>query len=133
MSRIQRPAGVTLEIGHRLIALLTDDLGMTIAEASRRMAYSTPSTLQSVKAGRNLPDAARLGAFAMHYAKETGREINLHWLLTGRGDRFLASGLATTSGSRLDVDIINTTLCLDEPSKRALLVLLSNRSSSKAA
>lgn len=127
MPRTQRPVGATREISRRFIALLTEELGMTISEASRRMDYATPSMLQSVKAGRTLPDAARLSAFALQYAEESGREINLHWLLTGRGDRFLATTLVAQGGSRLDVDIINTTLQLGSPAKRALLVLLNDR------
>ena len=90
-------------------------------------ATATPATLQSVKKGRTLPDAARLGAFATKFAQETGREINLHWLLTGRDGPFLGEPRPRRTASKLDIDIINTAMKLDVAAKRALLVLLTAR------
>ncbi len=125
MSRTQRPAEAARQISKRLVSLLTDDLNMTLSDASRAMGYATPATLQSVKKGKTLPDAARLGAFATKFAQETGREVNLHWLLTGRDGPFLQE--MRSSSSRLDIDIIDKALKLDVTAKRALLVLLSAR------
>ena len=100
---------------------------MTLSDASRAMGYATPATLQSVKKGKTLPDAARLGAFATKFAQETGREINLHWLLTGRDAPFLQAMRSSRVASKLDVDIIDKAMDLDPTAKRALLVLLTAR------
>ena len=127
MSRTQRPVEAAKQISKRLVSLLTDDLNMTLSDASRAMGYATPATLQSVKNGKTLPDAARLGAFATRYAKETGCEVNLHWLLTGRHSPFLPDTAPRSPISKLDVDIINKAMMLDVPAKRALLVLLTAR------
>ena len=127
MSRTQRPVEAAQQISSRLLSLLTDDLNMTLSDASRAMGYATPATLPSVKKGRTLPDAARLGAFATKFAQETGREINLHWLLTGRDGPFLGEPRPRRTASKLDIDIINTAMKLDVAAKRALLVLLTAR------
>ena len=127
MSRTQRPAEAAHQISKRLVSLLTDDLNMTLSDASRAMGYATPATLQSVKRGKTLPDAARLGAFVTKFAQETGREVNLHWLLTGRDEPFLQETRPRRSASKLDVDIIDKAMKLDVSAKRALLVLLTAR------
>jgi len=127
MSRTQRPAEAAQQISKRLVTLLTDDLNMTLSDASRAMGYATPATLQSVKQGKTLPDAARLGAFATKFALETGHEVNLHWLLTGRDGPFLQEARTRRAGSKLDIDIIDKAMKLDVTAKRALLVLLTAR------
>ena len=127
MSRTQRPVEAAQQISRRLLSLLTGDLNMTLSDASRAMGYATPATLQSVKKGKSLPDAARLGEFATRFASETGREVNLHWLLTGRDGPFLQEMPPRLAASKLDIDIINRAMKLDIAAKRALLVLLSAR------
>jgi hypothetical protein len=127
MSRTQRPVEAAQQISKRLVSLLTDDLNMTLSDASRAMGYATPATLQSVKNGKTLPDAARLAAFATKLARETGCEVNLHWLLTGRDGPFLQAMRPRPGASKLDVDIIDKAMKLDAAAKRALLVLLSAR------
>jgi len=127
MSRTQRPADAAQQISRRLLSLLTDDLNMTLSDASRAMGYATPATLQSVKKGKTLPDAARLSAFATKFAQETGCEVNLHWLLTGRDGPFLEDQRPRRTASKLDIDIIDRAMKLDVAAKRALLVLLTAR------
>lgn len=127
MSRTQRPVEATQQISRRLVSLLTDGLDMSLSDASRAMGYATPATLQSVKSGRALPDAARLGAFATKLVQETGCEINLHWLLTGRDSPFLQEVRSGRMTSKLDIDIIDKALKLDTKAKQALLVLLTTR------
>jgi hypothetical protein len=127
MSRTQRPAEAAQQISSRLLSLLTDDLNMTLSDASRAMGYATPATLHSVKQGKTLPDAARLAAFAIRFAQETGCEVNLHWLLTGRDGPFLDELRSKRTVSKLDIDIIDRAMKLDVAAKRALLVLLTTR------
>jgi transcriptional regulator with XRE-family HTH domain len=121
MARRQRPAKVSQSISHRLIAVL-EELGLSMSAASRAMNYQTSATLHAIRAGKTLPDVARLSELAAQYS------VNLHWLITGEGDRFvIPENLKNQAKSKMDVDIINNTLRLSDASKQALLVLLTER------
>jgi len=99
-----------------------EDLNLSLTAASRALNYKNSSTMHAVRAGRVLPDISRLATLA----KEHG--VNLHWLITGEGERYFSAGLpAAASQSKMDVDIINKALQLPEAKKRALLVLLEVR------
>lgn len=99
-----------------------DELGLTMSAASRAMNYQTSATLHAIKAGRTLPDVARLSELSRQYS------INLHWLITGDGDRFVLSEEAGgRKKSKIDIDIINNTMKLNDASKQALLVLLARK------
>lgn len=129
MARTQRPEAAARAISKRLLTTLQEQLGMTMTEASVALGYSNPSTLHAVKSGRVLPDAARLARFATKQLAGTGRTVNLHWLLTGHGDQFIQPlGISSSGRPRLDVDVINSTMRLDDAGKKALLLLLNKRS-----
>lgn len=99
-----------------------EELGLSMAAAARAMNYQTSATLHSIRAGKVLPDVARLSEFAKLYS------VNLHWLITGEGDRFaLSRDSLSMIKTKKDVDIINIALRLDNPSKDALLVLLERQ------
>jgi hypothetical protein len=99
-----------------------EELDLSMSAASRAMNYQTPATMHSIRAGRTLPDVARLSELARQYS------INLHWLITGDGDRFvMPEGSNNRTKSKIDVDIINNTLKLNQESKQALLVLLAGK------
>jgi hypothetical protein len=96
-----------------------EDLNLSLTAASRALNYKNSSTMHAVRAGRVLPDISRLTTLAKEHA------VNLHWLITGEGERYITAGVpAEASQSKIDVDIINKTLQLPEAKKRALLVLL---------
>lgn len=122
---MQRSKSATKEISRRLLYALQEDFGLTISEASEALGYATSSTLHAVKNGRVLPDTARLANFASQQIDATGRTINLHWLLTGQGDKFFVTGQKPSNS--LDVDIMKSTMQLDTSAKQALLVLLKSR------
>ncbi|MPW21765.1 hypothetical protein BN2476_1340016 [Paraburkholderia piptadeniae] len=96
-----------------------DELDLSMSAASRALNYKNSSTMHAVRAGKVLPDISRLTMLAKKHA------VNLHWLITGEGERYFSAGLpASASQSKIDVDIINKALQLSEAKKRALLVLL---------
>jgi len=125
MARMQRSKAAAKEISRRLLHALQKDLGLTLSEASEALGYATSATLHAVKNARSLPDATRLAKFASHQIDATGRTINLHWLLTGQGDKFFVA--EQRPANNLDVDIMNSTMRLDTAAKEALLVLLRSR------
>ena len=118
MPRTQRSPVVSRAVSERLVAVI-EELDLSLTAASRALNYKNSSTMHAVRAGRVLPDIARLTMLA----KEHG--VNLHWLITGEGERYFAAGSPSTgSRTKMDVDIINTLLQLPEAKKRALLILL---------
>ena len=121
MTRKQRPVKISQSISRRLMAVL-DELNLSMSAASRAMNYQTSATLHSIKAGKTLPDVSKLAELARHYS------VNLHWLITGEGHRFvLAEGADLGARSKIDFDIINNTMKLNQASKQALLVLLAEK------
>ncbi|WP_124076887.1 hypothetical protein [Burkholderia gladioli] len=105
-------------VSKRLVAVM-DELDLSLSAASRALNYKNSSTMHAVRAGRVLPDISRLTTLAEKHS------VNLHWLITGEGERYFYEGLpCTSSRSKIDVDIINKALQLPEAKKRALLVLL---------
>jgi hypothetical protein len=96
-----------------------DELDLSLSAASRALNYKNSSTLHAVRAGKVLPDISRLTTLAKKHS------VNLHWLITGEGERYFSAGVpAIASQSKIDVDIINKALQLPDAKKRALLVLL---------
>lgn len=122
---MQRSKTATKEISRRLLHALQKDLGLTLSEAADALGYATSATLHAVRNGRTLPDAARLAKFASQQVDATGRTINLHWLLTGQGEKFFVDSPKPVSD--IDIDIINSAMRLDASTKQALLVLLKAR------
>jgi hypothetical protein len=99
-----------------------EELGLSLSSASRALNYKNSSTMHAVRSGKVLPDISRLTTLAEEHA------VNLHWLITGEGQRYItpepSSNVAT---SKIDVDIINRALQLSEAKKRALLILLETQ------
>ena len=128
MARTQRPIALTRGISQRLLFTLQQDLGLTMTEAAHALGYSNPSTLHAVRHGKVLPDAGRLAQFASRHTDPLGRTVNLHWLLTGEGERFLSSAdKPIEENSNVEVDFMNLVRRMDTASKEALVVLLSRR------
>lgn len=118
MPRTQRSPTVSRAVSKRLVSVM-EELDLSMSATSRALNYKNSSTMHAVCAGRALPDIARLAALAKKHA------VNLHWLITGEGERYISAGLSVAaSQSKVDVDIINRVLQLPEAKKRALLVLL---------
>lgn len=118
MPRTQRSPTVSRAVSKRLVAVI-EELELSLSAASRVLSYKNSSTMHAVRAGRVLPDISRLATLASEHA------VNLHWLITGEGERYFTAGLPSAAlQSKIDVDIINKALQLPEAKKRALLVLL---------
>lgn len=118
MPRTQRSPTVSRAVSKRLVAVI-EELDLSLSAASRALNYKNSSTMHAVRSGKVLPDISRLTTLAQKHA------VNLHWLITGEGERYVSAGLpAAASNSKIDVDIINKALQLPEAKKRALLVLL---------
>lgn len=130
MARTQRSNTEAREISKRLLGVLQHELGLTLSEAARMMGYNGQATLQSIRAGKALPDAVRLSNFVNKYAAQNGKTINLHWMLTGSGPTFL-DGMHEASRAdhtTLDSDIINKSMRLSRDAKSALLTLMKELS-----
>lgn len=76
------------EIGGRLIAVIEQHLGMSLAAAAKSLEYKNATTLQAVKRGKSLPDPEKLVRAANLWRDSRGRKLDLHWLLTGEGNPF---------------------------------------------
>jgi hypothetical protein len=112
---------VSRAVSKRLVTVM-EELDLSLSAASRALNYKNSSTMHAVRAGRVLPDISRLTTLAREHA------VNLHWLITGEGERYFSAGPpANASQSKIDVDIINKALELSEAKKRALLVLLESQ------
>ncbi len=121
MSRTQRPPTVSRAVSKRLVTVMKE-LDLSLSDASRVLNYKNSSTMHAVRAGKVLPDISRLTTLAKEHA------VNLHWLITGEGERFFTSASPSDiSQSKINVDIINKALQLTEAKKRALLILLETR------
>ena len=118
MPRTQRSPTVSRAVSKRFVAVM-EELELSLTAASQALNYKNSSTMHAICAGKVLPDISRLTTLAREYA------INLHWLITGEGERYFTAGLpAAASQSKMNIDIINKILQLPEAKKRALLVLL---------
>jgi hypothetical protein len=126
MSKTQRPLSQAREIGGRLLAVLQDDLGLTLTQAAAALGYTNASTLHRMRRGEALPDPARLGRFATQRLAGSGRAVNLHWVLTGTGRRFVREKAVPLQAGTVEIDIINYVRRLDPSAKRALLTLLEH-------
>lgn len=125
MARTQRSNSKAREISKRFLEVLQVELGLSLSDAARMMGYKGQATLQSIRAGKALPDAVRLSNFVKQFASQNGKTINLHWMLTGFGPKFLdASQALNKDCSAIDSDIINTSMQLSNHAKGALLTLL---------
>lgn len=121
MPRTQRSPTVSRAVSKRLVSVM-EELNLSLSDASRALNYKNSSTMHAVRAGRVLPDISRLTTLAKKHS------VNLHWLITGEGERYFSAKRPTAaSQSKVDVDIINKALQLSEAKKRALLVLLEAR------
>ncbi len=121
MSRTQRSPSVSRAVSERLVAVI-EELDLSLSAASRALSYKNSSTMHAVRAGKVLPDIARLSTLASKHS------VNLHWLITGEGERYNLPGMpVSTSRSKIDIDIINKIIQLPEAKKRALLVLLETQ------
>lgn len=121
MPRTQRSPTVSRAVSKRLVAVM-EELDLSMSAASRALNYKNSSTMHAIRAGKVLPDISRLTTLAKKHA------VNLHWLITGEGERYLsAKPSSVASQSKIDVDIINKALQLPEAKKRALLVLLETQ------
>lgn len=77
------------DIGKRFTSLITESLGLQLSQAARKLNYTNPTTLYSVRKGKALPDYERLVDATSKLVDRQGRSMNLHWILTGVGPRFL--------------------------------------------
>lgn len=67
-----------------------DATGLSDSAVSELLGYSGRSTLSSVRRGRTFPDAERLATFGRLLIRGVTWP-NLHWILTGKGPRFLTA------------------------------------------
>src|SRR5579859_759203 len=84
--RRKRSQRVMREIGSRLCEALNEELHLSDGAASRLLGYSSRSMLSNVRAGRTLPDVTRLWMLS-ELRTRPGKQVDLHWILTGEGAR----------------------------------------------
>lgn len=111
-----------VETGKRLRNLFEVNLGLSLSEASRRLEYKNPSTLYAARDGETIPHPEKLLKMVDLFREITGEELDLHWLLTGKGDALYGNRLPEMFAS--DYDIIMKIVKLDPIRKSALKRLL---------
>lgn len=77
----------SVPFGLRLEALVCDHLQTSWTELARKLKYSNSSTLLKIKNGKALPSVNKLHELAT--VKFDNCQININWLLTGRGTPLL--------------------------------------------
>ena len=93
MSRKPRSEEAVEKIAMRFFQATNKYLGMDISTLWKTLGYANPSTIQSIKNGRTLPDFIRIVERKTAFTDDQGRSLNLHWVLTGEGASMLKSTL----------------------------------------
>jgi hypothetical protein len=127
MPRRARPVRSLQPICDRLVEILQNDLSMSLLQVSEELQYANQTVITQVKNGKTFPDVVRLSEFVGRLYLRTGKTVNLHWILTGEGSRFLGPLMdGQTSGSQEELAIIKTYRNLDPRKRHALQVLLGS-------
>jgi hypothetical protein len=110
------------DTGRRLATLFSTEMKISVAEAARRLKYESPATLYAARDGKTIPHPEKLIGIMDLFQEETGKKLDLHWLLTGQGEPVYRS----RQGERLpkDDDIIAKMKALNPHQKQALWLLL---------
>ncbi|MEW8461486.1 MAG: helix-turn-helix transcriptional regulator [Candidatus Thiodiazotropha endolucinida] len=87
MSRNKVNEAFSVPFGHRLEALVCVHLQISWSELARKLKYSNSSTLFKIKNGKTLPSVDKLHELAA--AEFDNYQINVNWLLTGKGTPLL--------------------------------------------
>ena len=117
MARRKRSADARLSISKRFKEGLFL-LGQTPSSIYALLGYETPATIYSIVAGSVLPDVTRLIALSS-ITTSSGYRINIDWLITGVGEKLIAS-----EGEEAEADIIATELRRCSLEKRNAIVAL---------
>lgn len=86
LTRTAVPRDFVTQVAQRL-AHVVAHLGIPLASLSTTLGYDTPATLYGALAGKTIPAMDKLATLSgIRDAK--GRQLDLHWLLTGVGSAF---------------------------------------------
>ncbi len=88
MPRNKVNKAVNKPIGQRLEQLVVNHLGLNWVSFASKLGYTNSSTLHKIKCGDTSISAEKLFEIAMIPCLKGS--INLHWLITGKGEPFLA-------------------------------------------
>lgn len=107
MSRKPRSEEAVEKIAMRFFQATNQYLEMDISTLWKTLGYANPSTIQSIKNGKTLPDFIRIVERKSAFTDIQGRSLNLHWVLTGEGAPMLKStSLKSTNKVQKHDDII---------------------------